>query len=138
MTVTGFPTSLDPTSLSRTHVRTQGKGDDWHPTDTAPDDGAVILGRYDDTEREIRWARNRPGRMGAGWVAVEDGDYIDPPQSWRPVAPVEHLLSDDCPCEPYIDGPSARLHRGNPTNIVFVPSPGDDVDAAGHALVDHR
>ncbi|MCU1680913.1 MAG: hypothetical protein JWQ81_1652 [Amycolatopsis sp.] len=54
-----------------------------------------------------------------------------------PAAGTPHLYSDDCPCEPLVLDGGGRWHRGDP-NTVFEPSPGDDIDANGYALVDHR
>lgn len=124
------------------------EADAWRPMDTAPEDGAVILGRYDEGEIEVRWSNDRrcmlaygnpgAGAFGAGWENVSDDLPMDEPQCWQPVPPVEHLCSDACPCEPVIVDPATRWHRGDPAATVFVPSDGDDIDAAGYATTDHR
>jgi hypothetical protein len=73
--------------------------DTWLPTDTAPEDGSVILGRYDEDEIEIRWSDERHcmlaygnpgnGSCGPGWQNVSDDLPMDEPQSWQPVAPAD-------------------------------------------------
>ncbi|MCU1687813.1 MAG: hypothetical protein JWQ81_8552 [Amycolatopsis sp.] len=123
---------------------TEHEPDTWQPIDTAPEDGTVILGRYDEGEAEIRWATHRAAlgglsrtALGAGWVSTDDGFYIDPPQCWQPVVTL-HVRRDDCQCEPLIGDAGTRWHRGAPATRVFVPVDGDDIDADGFPSRDHR
>jgi hypothetical protein len=64
----------------------------WHPIETAPKDGTVILGPDGD---EVYWSDQRfcalgmpAGSCGPGWVSVLAGHLpVDAPTHWSPVPP---------------------------------------------------
>lgn len=60
---------------------------------TAPKDGTLIFGLYDDGEILIRWSERRQcmlagvgggnGYFGAGWEDDENHLIVDEPEKWR-------------------------------------------------------